>query len=682
MQGHDAFHRGWGQRRRHDPRSQRRSRALRSRRFTGCHVGRLCFRSIPILDETLVGPWKMVLRAHCRHARKVSSTRLGMCSSLCSFLRSFFYKNIVWTVSMFWFLIFNRSASCHFLKYAQLILDDSFDATYLFEYTFILLFNLAFTSLPVGVLGAFDQDTNAKASLAFPQLYKRGIQGLDYTRKRFWLYMGDGLYQSLVIFFIPFFAYGSPWSSTGLDTNGLYDFGTAIAVAGVFAANLYVGVNTRYWTYITAIVSIASILLIYLWIPIYSVLSPLPFSSEMDVIFTNFAFWALTVLTVFIAVGPRWLASAIRQSYFPRDKDIVREAWIAGDLKKQLGVAHRRETKVKSQPSIHEQLSRVLDRESAYGYEIANTSSPQRDIYRSPLISGASTPRSTFSYPPISPALGQLVPHLASPGLTATVPAPLHFQSRASGSVSPARLPPPLAPTPIDSPMSQISYTSPSAVEAFNLATNEIERLSQASTQLKRASLTDTNSQSSSSTPMSDRPSARPRPAPEKRVSLNLENRRSSRRVSVSPQKRYSMPTAPVTGLLGLSSPTLVHSPQLGLHSPSMRDESETETLRPRASLDTMPHSAGPTTFPSVDFSEYHTPTMSARTSVEYKTPGMVDFSSPIRQRDSGVVDLNDERQRWSTISGRASVIGPDDMRRESFMSGKSGMSSGKGWAR
>jgi phospholipid-translocating ATPase len=48
---------------------------------------------------------------------------------------------------------------------------------------------------------AFDQDINAKAALAFPQLYVRGIRGLEYTRTKFLLYMSDGLYQSAVIYF-------------------------------------------------------------------------------------------------------------------------------------------------------------------------------------------------------------------------------------------------------------------------------------------------------------------------------------------------------------------------------------------------------------------------------------------------------------------------------------------------
>lgn len=143
--------------------------------------------------------------------------------------KNFFYKNVSWTLAMFWFLFYN-----------------SFDATYLYEYTFILLYNVVFTSLPVIALGAFDQDINAKAALAFPQSYLRGIRGLDYTRLKFWVYMSDGLYQSVVLFFIPFFAWSLgpavSWNGKGIDS--LADFGTAVAVAAIFSANFYVGINT------------------------------------------------------------------------------------------------------------------------------------------------------------------------------------------------------------------------------------------------------------------------------------------------------------------------------------------------------------------------------------------------------------------------------------------------------
>lgn len=240
---------------------------------------------------------------------------------------NFFYKNVIWTISMFWFLIF-----C------------SFDATYLFQYTFVLLYNLVFTSLPVGMLGAFDQDTNAIASMAFPQLYTRGIKGLEYTRTRFWLYMLDGLYQSAVIFFIPSLVYwdGSTWSSTGRDTNDLYDLSSCIAASGVFAANLYVGINTRYWTIIPWLVIPISILAVFIWIAIYSALATLDYADVVAIIFPTFNFWVTVLFTVCLAVGPHWLAKSFRQSYFYQDKDIIREAWVGGDLKDQLGIQHRK----------------------------------------------------------------------------------------------------------------------------------------------------------------------------------------------------------------------------------------------------------------------------------------------------------------------------------------------------
>jgi phospholipid-translocating ATPase len=97
------------------------------------------------------------------------------------------------------------------------------------------------------LIAAFDQDINAKAALAFPQLYVRGIRGLEYTRAKFWLYMLDGLYQSAVVFFIPYLTWslGLAVSWNGKAIESLADFGTTVAVSAIFTANTYVGLNTH-----------------------------------------------------------------------------------------------------------------------------------------------------------------------------------------------------------------------------------------------------------------------------------------------------------------------------------------------------------------------------------------------------------------------------------------------------
>lgn len=84
-------------------------------------------------------------------------------------IANFFYKNMVWTFALFWYQCFN-----------------SFDAAYLFDYSYILLVNLAFTSLPVILMGILDQDVDDKVSLAVPQLYRRGIERKEWTQRKFW----------------------------------------------------------------------------------------------------------------------------------------------------------------------------------------------------------------------------------------------------------------------------------------------------------------------------------------------------------------------------------------------------------------------------------------------------------------------------------------------------------------
>ncbi|KIP01649.1 hypothetical protein PHLGIDRAFT_32482 [Phlebiopsis gigantea 11061_1 CR5-6] len=252
---------------------------------------------------------------------------------------AFFYKNVIWTFAMFWYLIYN-----------------SFDATYLYQYTFILLYNVVFTSLPVIVLGAFDQDINAKAAMAFPQLYIRGIRGLEYTRTKFWLYMLDGLYQSLVVFYVPYLTWslGPPLSWNGRSVESLADFGTTVSVAAIWAANTYVGINTHYWTVIAWVSVVGSSLVMFIWIVIYSFFPSSDFVREVVVLCGQTIFWVAVVVSVFIALLPRFLVKFISSAYFPQDRDIVREMWVHGDLKEQLGIQHRRDIKMSAKSDLEQ----------------------------------------------------------------------------------------------------------------------------------------------------------------------------------------------------------------------------------------------------------------------------------------------------------------------------------------
>lgn len=119
-------------------------------------------RQAVMSSDYAIGQFRFLQRLLLVHGRW-SYRRLGECTA------NFFYKNLVWTFALFWYCVFN-----------------DFDGSYLFDYTYIILVNLAFTSLPVIFMGIFDQDVDDKVSLAVPQLYMRGIERKEWSQLKFW----------------------------------------------------------------------------------------------------------------------------------------------------------------------------------------------------------------------------------------------------------------------------------------------------------------------------------------------------------------------------------------------------------------------------------------------------------------------------------------------------------------
>ncbi|CBQ73630.1 related to DNF2-Non-essential P-type ATPase [Sporisorium reilianum SRZ2] len=237
----------------------------------------------------------------------------------------FFYKNIIWTSILFFYQI-----------------DSDFTGSYIFDYTYILLYNLVFSSLCVIVIGALDQVVNIKALLAFPQTYKRGIKGAEYTKFLFYMSMLDAAYQGAACYFIPwwFHTYGPMIGHSGQEMGGLNMFGTTIAAGAVTTANLYAGIIAKHWTGIFWAVEIISLLSVYVWTLVYSAFPVFSFEDVGFWLVQTVNFWAIILLITVVSLLPRFFARAWRSSFHPNEHDILREAWTRGDLKDQLGIAH------------------------------------------------------------------------------------------------------------------------------------------------------------------------------------------------------------------------------------------------------------------------------------------------------------------------------------------------------
>ncbi|KAL1641076.1 phospholipid transporting ATPase [Diplodia intermedia] len=231
-------------------------------------------------------------------------------------IANFFYKNLVWTFALFWYQIY-----------------DNFDCAYIFDYTYIIMYNLAFTSLPVILMGILDQDVDDKVSLAVPQLYRRGIERKEWTQTKFWGYMVDGLYQSVIVFYMAYLLFipANFQSSNGLDVADNKRMGIYIASAAVIIANIYMLMNTYRWDWLTLLIVAISILLIWAWTGIYTAFDAgFTFYKAAPQVYGQLSFWALTLLGVIVCLLPRFTVKSIQKIYYPLDVDIIREQVVQG----------------------------------------------------------------------------------------------------------------------------------------------------------------------------------------------------------------------------------------------------------------------------------------------------------------------------------------------------------------
>lgn len=196
----------------------------------------------------------------------------------------------------------------------------------LFDYTFVVLYNLLFTSLPIMFMGAFDQDVDAKTSMQFPALYLRGIKQKHFTRSKFWLYVLDALYQSIICFFIPWYLSNDVYAS-GRSTNDLVALGTLISACSVVVANLYVGLNMFHWTKMIFTVIFGSIIVFFLYCWVYANFFTIEntFYGMDDIILSSPAFWFAIALSVILTMLPHYVYKFARQYLKPNDIIIVRE---------------------------------------------------------------------------------------------------------------------------------------------------------------------------------------------------------------------------------------------------------------------------------------------------------------------------------------------------------------------
>lgn len=184
--------------------------------------------------------------------------------------------------------------------------------------------------------------------------------------------MADGLYQSVICFFMPYMLYKAANFATesGRDISDRTRMGILVATCAVLASNTYIMMNTYRWDWFTGLINAISSLLIFLWTGIYSSFtSSGQFYQSAAEVYGALSFWVVLLVTCMISLLPRFTYNAVQKVFFPLDVDIIREQVTMGKFK-------RLDAYDDVLPPKVEEVAAVSSDESATSSEIAKPIQP------------------------------------------------------------------------------------------------------------------------------------------------------------------------------------------------------------------------------------------------------------------------------------------------------------------
>uniref|UniRef100_A0A8B9K3M5 Phospholipid-transporting ATPase n=1 Tax=Astyanax mexicanus TaxID=7994 RepID=A0A8B9K3M5_ASTMX len=277
-----------------------------------------------------------------KHLRKLLLVHGHWCyTRLANMILYFFYKNVMYVNLLFWFQFF--------CGYSGSTMTNSW---------VLIFFNLLFTSVPPLLYGVLDKDVSANTLLSLPQLYKAGQNSQAYLPCTFWLTMLDAFYQSLVCFFIPYFAYAD-------SDIGLFSFGSPINGSALLIILLHQVIESRTLTWIHAVVFLGSAAFYYTFVLVFSLTCVTcnpptnPYGVETRAM-SHPSYYFVCGLTTILALLPRLLCRALCNSICPSDlvkaqkldKSVLEQYWATIHQWKESKPTRQRQTSTQNPQSL------------------------------------------------------------------------------------------------------------------------------------------------------------------------------------------------------------------------------------------------------------------------------------------------------------------------------------------
>ncbi|XP_040056467.2 phospholipid-transporting ATPase VD isoform X2 [Gasterosteus aculeatus] len=229
-----------------------------------------------------------------KHLRKLLLVHGHWCySRLANMILYFIYKNVMYVNLLFWYQFF-----C------------GFSGSVMTNAWVLILFNLIFTSIPPLVYGVLDRDTPAHSLMELPELYRQ-----VYVSYMFWITVLDAFYQSLICFFVPYFALAG-------SSVSVLSFGSPINASALLIILLHQVIESHTLTWIHVLVLVLSGGLYFGFVLLFSLFcvtcSPPTNPVGVETLEMNQPlFYVICVVTTVMALLPRLFLRALYNTVHP-----------------------------------------------------------------------------------------------------------------------------------------------------------------------------------------------------------------------------------------------------------------------------------------------------------------------------------------------------------------------------
>ncbi|CAN6448428.1 unnamed protein product [Victoria cruziana] len=212
-----------------------------------------------------------------------------------------FYKSAVYVLLHFWYELYTAYTSTSTITGWSMV-----------------LYSMVYTTLPTVFIGVLHKDLSHETLLKFPQLYGAGQRSECYNAGLFWLLVLDTLWQSAVIFYVPYFTY----RNSTIDVSRMGDL---LILALVVLVSIHFAMDIMCWTWIIHAVLWGSVLATCICVIAIDSIRQLPGYWAIYHAVADPSFWLILILILVAAGSPHFVLKLIKQQFRPSDVQIARE---------------------------------------------------------------------------------------------------------------------------------------------------------------------------------------------------------------------------------------------------------------------------------------------------------------------------------------------------------------------